>query len=45
VGVAGGKGSGVLFRRGEVVGKVKEEDLVRVLVEEVRRMGGEGYGF
>jgi (E)-4-hydroxy-3-methylbut-2-enyl-diphosphate synthase len=38
VGVAGGKGSGALFRRGEVVGKVNEEDMVRVLVEEVRRL-------
>jgi (E)-4-hydroxy-3-methylbut-2-enyl-diphosphate synthase len=42
VGIAGGKGEGLLFRKGEVVGKVKERDLVRVLVEEVRRMGGEG---
>jgi (E)-4-hydroxy-3-methylbut-2-enyl-diphosphate synthase len=41
VGVAGGNGKGLLFRMGEVVGKVKENDLVRVLVEEVRRLGGE----
>ncbi|KPL19772.1 MAG: 4-hydroxy-3-methylbut-2-en-1-yl diphosphate synthase [candidate division Zixibacteria bacterium SM23_81] len=41
VGIAGGKGEGLLFRKGEVVGKVKEKDLVRVLVEEVRRLGCE----
>lgn len=38
VGIAGGKGEGLLFRRGEVVGKVKENDLVRVLVEEVEKL-------
>lgn len=41
VGIAGGRGEGLLFRRGEVVGKVKEKDLVKVLVEEVRRLAGE----
>ncbi len=42
VGLAGGRGEAVLFRKGKVVGKVREEDMVRVLVEEVRRLGGEG---
>ena len=42
IGVAGGRGETVLFRKGKVVGKVREEDMVRVLVEEVRRMGGGG---
>jgi (E)-4-hydroxy-3-methylbut-2-enyl-diphosphate synthase len=42
VGVAGGKGETVMFRKGRVVGKVREEDMVGVLVEEVRRLGGEG---
>jgi (E)-4-hydroxy-3-methylbut-2-enyl-diphosphate synthase len=40
VGIAGGKGEGLLFRRGEVVGKVTERDLVRVLVEEVKKLVG-----
>ena len=35
VGIAAGKGSGVLFRRGEVVRKVKENEFVDVLMEEV----------
>jgi (E)-4-hydroxy-3-methylbut-2-enyl-diphosphate synthase len=38
VGIAGGKGAGLLFRHGEVVGKVKEEDLVETLVREVEAM-------
>jgi (E)-4-hydroxy-3-methylbut-2-enyl-diphosphate synthase len=36
VGVAGGKGEGLLFRRGMIVGKVKEKDIVGALVEQVR---------
>lgn len=35
VGVAGGKGEGLLFRRGMVVGKVKEKDIVGALLEQV----------
>ncbi len=35
VGIAGGKGGGVLFRRGEVISKVKEEDFVRTLLAEL----------
>ena len=38
LGVAGGKGSGVLFRSGEVVRKVKEGELAETLIREVRRM-------
>ncbi|MGB2981373.1 MAG: flavodoxin-dependent (E)-4-hydroxy-3-methylbut-2-enyl-diphosphate synthase [Candidatus Zixiibacteriota bacterium] len=33
VGIAGGKGYGVVFRRGKVVGKAKEQDLVKRLLE------------
>jgi len=32
-GIAGGKGSGLLFRHGEIVGKVKESELVERLFE------------
>ncbi|RLB07357.1 MAG: 4-hydroxy-3-methylbut-2-en-1-yl diphosphate synthase [Deltaproteobacteria bacterium] len=40
VGIAGGKGVGLLFKKGEVVEKVKEGEWVRRLVEEVERMVG-----
>ena len=35
IGIAGGKGHGVLFKKGKVVRKVKEQSLVEVLLEEV----------
>ena len=35
IGIAGGKGHGVLFKKGKVVRKVQEQDLVEVLLEEV----------
>ncbi len=35
VGIAGGKGSGLLFRDGKIVRKLKESDLIDVLVKEV----------
>jgi len=37
VGIAAGKGSGILFRKGKPVKKVKEKDFVRVLLEEIRK--------
>ncbi|MCX5800090.1 MAG: flavodoxin-dependent (E)-4-hydroxy-3-methylbut-2-enyl-diphosphate synthase [Candidatus Eisenbacteria bacterium] len=36
VGVAGGKGEGLLFRRGVIVGKVKEKGVVEALIALVR---------
>jgi (E)-4-hydroxy-3-methylbut-2-enyl-diphosphate synthase len=41
IGVAGGKGVGLLFRHGEVIRKVKEEDIVRELLDEIRVMAAE----
>ncbi len=38
VGVAGGRGVGVIFRKGEVVRKVKEAHLVEALMDEVEEM-------
>ncbi len=38
LGIAGGKGSGVLFRSGEIVRKVEEGELAQTLIKEVRRM-------
>ena len=35
VGIAGGKGYGLLFRKGKIIGKVKERDLVAALLEVV----------
>jgi len=37
IGIAGGKGHGVLFRKGKVVRKIPQERLVEVLLEEVSR--------
>lgn len=36
-GIANGKGQGLLFKEGNVIGKYKEEEIVGVLVEEIRR--------
>ena len=41
IGIAGGKGEGLLFRKGEIVRKVPAEQLADVLVEEARRMAEE----
>jgi (E)-4-hydroxy-3-methylbut-2-enyl-diphosphate synthase len=38
LGIAGGKKSGVLFRKGEIVRKVKEGDFVSVLLREIHEM-------
>jgi (E)-4-hydroxy-3-methylbut-2-enyl-diphosphate synthase len=40
IGIAGGKGVGLLFKKGEVIAKVKEGEWVRRLVEEVEQMAG-----
>lgn len=42
VGVAGGKGGGVLFVRGEVVKKVKEKEIVAEVVRMAERLSGAG---
>lgn len=39
VGIAGGKGEAVLFKKGEVIRKISEEEIVPCLLEEVRRYG------
>ena len=38
IGVAGGDGCGVLFKHGEVLRKVSEEDIVSELLKEIDRM-------
>jgi len=42
VGVAGGKGEGLIFVRGEIVKKVREKDIVGEVVLQARRLAGPG---
>jgi (E)-4-hydroxy-3-methylbut-2-enyl-diphosphate synthase len=42
VGIAGGKGRGLLFRHGEIVKRLKESELADALVREVEALAGEG---
>ena len=37
IGIAGGRGHGVLFKKGKVIRKVEEQDLVEVLLKEVEK--------
>ena len=41
VGIAGGRGKGILFKRGERVAKCPESDLLNRLLLEVEKMTGE----
>lgn len=41
VGIAGGRGRGILFKKGESLGTYPENDLLRALLEEVETMTGE----
>jgi (E)-4-hydroxy-3-methylbut-2-enyl-diphosphate synthase len=41
LGVAGGKGIGLLFKRGEVIRKVPEAQIVDALMEEVKKLAVE----
>jgi (E)-4-hydroxy-3-methylbut-2-enyl-diphosphate synthase len=41
LGVAGGKGIGLIFKRGEVIRKVPETDIVDALMEEVKKFAAE----
>ena len=38
IGLAGGKGVGLIFRKGEIIRRVPESDLVQALLEEVERL-------
>ncbi|MCK5572543.1 MAG: flavodoxin-dependent (E)-4-hydroxy-3-methylbut-2-enyl-diphosphate synthase [Bacteroidetes bacterium] len=44
IGIAAGRGVGILYRKGEVVRKVKESEIVDVIVEEVHRFQPEEEG-
>lgn len=41
IGIAGGKGVGLLFKKGKIVRKVRESELATVLLEEVHKMVGD----
>jgi (E)-4-hydroxy-3-methylbut-2-enyl-diphosphate synthase len=41
IGIAGGKGEGILFRKGQIIAKVPEERLTEVLFEEMDRLDRE----
>jgi (E)-4-hydroxy-3-methylbut-2-enyl-diphosphate synthase len=38
IGIAGGKGTGVLFKKGKIVRKVKERDFATVLLKQIQEM-------
>jgi (E)-4-hydroxy-3-methylbut-2-enyl-diphosphate synthase len=41
IGIAGGKGAGMLFKKGKIVRKIREEEFIPVLLEEIRKMEAE----
>lgn len=38
IGIAGGKGDALLFKRGEIIKKIKEDSLIDTLIDEIKRM-------
>jgi len=38
IGIAGGKGFGILFKKGEVICKVPENELIGRLIKEIKQM-------
>lgn len=40
IGIAGGDGCAVLFKKGEVIGKIAESDIVKTLISEIDKMKG-----
>lgn len=38
VGIAGGKKSGILFKRGKVIKKIKEKEMVDILIDEINNL-------
>ncbi|AFM23209.1 flavodoxin-dependent (E)-4-hydroxy-3-methylbut-2-enyl-diphosphate synthase [Desulfomonile tiedjei] len=41
IGIAGGKGRGIIFKDGKILGTFDEKDLFRALLDEIRHMTGE----
>lgn len=44
VGIAGGKGSGIIFKKGTSIGKYQEKELLPALLQEISEMTGEPLG-
>lgn len=42
IGIAGGNGVGILIKKGQIIRKVKEEELADALIEELQRMAAAG---
>ena len=38
IGIAGGVQEGLLFKKGEIIKKVKQEEIVQILKEEIMKM-------
>ncbi|WP_308462444.1 flavodoxin-dependent (E)-4-hydroxy-3-methylbut-2-enyl-diphosphate synthase [Clostridium weizhouense] len=38
IGIAGGKGEGIIFKKGQIIKKVKEEELIDALMEEINNL-------
>ena len=38
IGVAGGRGEGLIFKKGEIVRKVKENELLEVFMQELNQI-------
>jgi (E)-4-hydroxy-3-methylbut-2-enyl-diphosphate synthase len=38
IGIAGGKGEGLLFKKGEIIRKIKENELVDELIKEIKQL-------
>lgn len=38
IGIAGGKNEGLLFKKGKIIKKVKEEDIIKELINEIEKM-------
>lgn len=38
IGIAGGKGEGLIFKKGEVIKKVKEKNIIDELIKEIEKM-------
>jgi (E)-4-hydroxy-3-methylbut-2-enyl-diphosphate synthase len=38
IGIAGGRGQGILFKKGELVKKIPEEELADILIREVKHL-------
>ena len=38
IGIAGGKGQGLIFKKGKIIKKVKESELVEELMKEIEKL-------